>query len=212
MTTGDVQQASLKTDDVLKPGDTIRTGRNGRVLLVRGEESILIAPNSVVGLPAREEGRSFDHHHAAGRLDPARGREEERQAFRGRDALSRRRGQGHTVPRHGERLRHHRRRHPRPGRGRRLQVRPDRAGACPASTRPRSRTARPAFRWADRAPSIRSSRASRAHPRSIASRCRERPVRAATRPRQSSRARRSMAAPANRGTPRGHARRRRGTA
>jgi hypothetical protein len=52
---GDVQQASLKSDDNLKPGDTIRTGRNGRVLLVRGEESILIAPNSVVGLPAEQK-------------------------------------------------------------------------------------------------------------------------------------------------------------
>lgn len=47
-----VQQASVKADEMLKPGDTIRTGRNGRILLVRGEESILIAPNSVVGLPA----------------------------------------------------------------------------------------------------------------------------------------------------------------
>ncbi|WP_366145125.1 FecR family protein [Bradyrhizobium sp.] len=50
-TSGDVQQASLKPEQNLKPGDTIRTGRNGRVLLVRGEESVLIAPNSVVGLP-----------------------------------------------------------------------------------------------------------------------------------------------------------------
>jgi hypothetical protein len=59
MGSGDVQQVSLKSDDVLKPGDTIRTGRNGRVLLVRGEESILIAPNSVVGLPAEaKEGLS----------------------------------------------------------------------------------------------------------------------------------------------------------
>lgn len=52
---GDVQQASLKVEDQLKPGDTIRTGRNGRVLLVRGEESILIAPNSVVGLPTEQK-------------------------------------------------------------------------------------------------------------------------------------------------------------
>ena len=52
---GDVQQASLKPEDHLKPGDTIRTGRNGRVLLVRGEECILVAPNSVVGLPAEQK-------------------------------------------------------------------------------------------------------------------------------------------------------------
>jgi hypothetical protein len=53
------QQASLTDDGTLKPGDTIRTGRNGRVLLVRGEETILISPNSVVGLPAeKKEGLS----------------------------------------------------------------------------------------------------------------------------------------------------------
>ena len=46
---------SLKQEDVLKPGDTIRTGRNGRVLLMRGEETILISPNSVVGLPAEKK-------------------------------------------------------------------------------------------------------------------------------------------------------------
>lgn len=53
------QQASLGQEGTLKPGDTIRTGRNGRVLLVRGEETILISPNSVVGLPAeKKEGLS----------------------------------------------------------------------------------------------------------------------------------------------------------
>jgi hypothetical protein len=50
--TSGVQQASLTDDAVLNPGDNIRTGRNGRVLLVRGQEQILISPNSVVGLPA----------------------------------------------------------------------------------------------------------------------------------------------------------------
>jgi hypothetical protein len=44
-------QVSLNEDASLHPGDTIRTGPNGRVLLTRGEESMLIAPNSVVGLP-----------------------------------------------------------------------------------------------------------------------------------------------------------------
>jgi hypothetical protein len=48
------QQASLSQEEILKPGDTIRTGRNGRVLLVRGEETILISPNSVVGLPTEK--------------------------------------------------------------------------------------------------------------------------------------------------------------
>jgi hypothetical protein len=55
----DVQQASLKQEDVLKPGDTIRTGRTGRVLLKRGDEMILVSPNSVIGVPAeKKEGLS----------------------------------------------------------------------------------------------------------------------------------------------------------
>src|SRR5215468_6495782 len=53
--TRDAKQVSLKPDEGLRSGDTIRTGRNGRVLLVRGEETILIAPNSVIGLPAKQK-------------------------------------------------------------------------------------------------------------------------------------------------------------
>ena len=45
------QPVSLGTEMALQPGDSIRTGRNGRVLLMRGEETILVAPNSVVALP-----------------------------------------------------------------------------------------------------------------------------------------------------------------
>src|SRR5215468_9820887 len=56
--TDGAQQVSLNQEGTLKPGDTIRTGRNGRVLLVRGEETILISPNSVVGLPTAKEGLS----------------------------------------------------------------------------------------------------------------------------------------------------------
>jgi FecR protein len=55
LTSSGVQQASLKQEDLLKPGETVRTGRNGRVLLRRGEETILIAPNSVVGVPAQKK-------------------------------------------------------------------------------------------------------------------------------------------------------------
>ncbi len=44
--------ASLTPQVTLNAGDTIRTGPNGRVLLMRGEETILISPNSVIGLPA----------------------------------------------------------------------------------------------------------------------------------------------------------------
>lgn len=54
-----VQQASLSQDAGLNPGDTIRTGPNGRVLLTRGAESMMVSPNSVVGLPAEgKEGLS----------------------------------------------------------------------------------------------------------------------------------------------------------
>ena len=59
LATNGAQPVSLNQEETLKPGDTIRTGRNGRVLLVRGEETILISPNSVVGLPAeKKEGLS----------------------------------------------------------------------------------------------------------------------------------------------------------
>jgi FecR protein len=50
--TSGAQPASLSTESILNPGDTIRTGPNGRVLLTRGEETVLIAPNSVIALPA----------------------------------------------------------------------------------------------------------------------------------------------------------------
>jgi FecR protein len=52
VTTTGAQKASLRQEENLKPGDTIRTGPNGRVLMVRGEESMLIAPNSVISVPA----------------------------------------------------------------------------------------------------------------------------------------------------------------
>jgi len=47
-----VQQASLSGQEVLRSGDIVRTGRNGRVLLVRGKQTILISPNSEIGIPA----------------------------------------------------------------------------------------------------------------------------------------------------------------
>ena len=55
MTTTGAQPVSLGQEESLKPGDSIRTGRNGRVLLVRGEETILVAPNSVIGLPVEKK-------------------------------------------------------------------------------------------------------------------------------------------------------------
>ncbi len=59
LTSSGVQPASLQQEELLKPGDTVRTGRTGRVLLRRGEETMLISPNSVVGMPAeKKEGLS----------------------------------------------------------------------------------------------------------------------------------------------------------
>jgi hypothetical protein len=52
VTTRGAAAVSLAQEEILKPGETIRTGRSGRVLLRRGEETILVAPNTVVGLPA----------------------------------------------------------------------------------------------------------------------------------------------------------------
>ncbi|MGA9336021.1 MAG: FecR domain-containing protein [Rudaea sp.] len=45
------EQTPLWEGAILNPGYNIRTGQNGRVLLVRDQETILIAPNSVVGIP-----------------------------------------------------------------------------------------------------------------------------------------------------------------
>ena len=160
ITSGNVQQASLKPSDNLKPGDTIRTGRNGRVLLVRGEETILIAPNSVIGLPAETKGRAVDDDLAAGGLDPARCREAQRQAFRGRNPLPRRCGQRHPVPRLRECRQHQRRCDAGTGRSRRLQVGPDRPGvAGPARDRVRTWQGRS---FTDRFGHIQSDRARQA--------------------------------------------------
>jgi hypothetical protein len=64
-----VQQAALRQEDVLKPGDTISTGRTGRVLLRRGDEMILVSPNSVVGVPAeKKEGLSTTIKQQAGSI------------------------------------------------------------------------------------------------------------------------------------------------
>jgi len=69
LTGSGVQQASLKQEDMLKPGDTVRTGRTGRVLLKRGDEMILVSPNSVVGVPAqKKEGLSTTIKQQAGSI------------------------------------------------------------------------------------------------------------------------------------------------
>ncbi len=59
LTVPGAQQTALESEAVLKPGDMIHTGANGRVLLERGAESILISPNSVVGIPAAKTGEAM---------------------------------------------------------------------------------------------------------------------------------------------------------
>ena len=53
-----VQHASLAQTKGLKPGDSIRTGKNGRALLVHGEEFILVSPNSSIEI-AKEDGHGL---------------------------------------------------------------------------------------------------------------------------------------------------------
>ncbi len=45
------QPVSLTNEMVVRPGDTIRTGDNGRLLLTRGDKSILVSANSVIEIP-----------------------------------------------------------------------------------------------------------------------------------------------------------------
>ena len=56
VTTTGSQQVSLGSDSVLAPGGHVRTGRNGRVLLIRAAERILISPNSEIGIPLEKKG------------------------------------------------------------------------------------------------------------------------------------------------------------
>jgi FecR protein len=48
VTRSGVQPIALSNDESVEPGDIVRTGRNGRVLLSRGEETILVSANSQV--------------------------------------------------------------------------------------------------------------------------------------------------------------------
>ena len=50
------QPAALSADAVLNPGASVRTGANGRVLLMRGAETIMVSPNSVMQIPAGKSG------------------------------------------------------------------------------------------------------------------------------------------------------------
>lgn len=57
LTTPAARTETLTADAVVGPGETASTGRNGRVLLVHGagDGSILIAPDSIVAIPATDQ-------------------------------------------------------------------------------------------------------------------------------------------------------------
>ena len=55
VTNAGVQQTSVSSETMLQPGDYVRTGQSGRVLLVRGAESMLISPNSVIHIPKENQ-------------------------------------------------------------------------------------------------------------------------------------------------------------
>ena len=55
VTTSGGEPVPLAQGTVLNPGGNIRTGQTGRALLVRGEETMLISPNSVVGIPTQKK-------------------------------------------------------------------------------------------------------------------------------------------------------------
>jgi hypothetical protein len=62
-----VQKASVTDQTILHPGDSIRTGQTGRVLLMRGEETMLISPNSIIGISReKRDGMSTIIHEQAG--------------------------------------------------------------------------------------------------------------------------------------------------
>jgi hypothetical protein len=53
VTNAGAQPVALTEKIELKVGDAIHTGKNGRALLVRGEETLLLSPNSAISLPAQ---------------------------------------------------------------------------------------------------------------------------------------------------------------
>jgi hypothetical protein len=64
---GGAQQVSLRDQSEVKPGDTIRTGQNGMLLLRRGEETMLLSANAVIEIPAsNRDGMSTTIYERAG--------------------------------------------------------------------------------------------------------------------------------------------------
>jgi hypothetical protein len=64
-----VQAVSLTDQTELKSGESIRTGKSGRVLLTRGNETLLLAPNSAIALPQQaKDGMTTTIEQAAGSI------------------------------------------------------------------------------------------------------------------------------------------------
>ena len=57
--TANAQPVALGAETKLQPGDLVQTGASGRVMLTRGAERILVAPNSVISLPKTEDKPGF---------------------------------------------------------------------------------------------------------------------------------------------------------
>ena len=144
LTSTAAQQASLRQEDLVKPGDTIRTGRNGRVLLMRGEETILVSPNSVIGVPAeKKEGLSTTIVQQAGSI-LLEVEKRNVQHFEVETPYLAAVVKGTQFRVTIDCRQNQRRCEPWPGPGRRFQDRPDRAGdGGPACDRIRERQGRP---------------------------------------------------------------------
>ena len=54
-----LQPASVQVRAALSPGDVIATGANGRAMLTRGDDYVVVAPGSRLLLPKAEEKRGF---------------------------------------------------------------------------------------------------------------------------------------------------------
>src|SRR4051794_38755565 len=69
VTTAAGDHSALIAGATLQPGDNVRTGQNGRALLMRGVETILVSPNSAIGIPkARKDGMATTIIHQSGSI------------------------------------------------------------------------------------------------------------------------------------------------
>ncbi len=125
------QTVALGDTRTVASGQTLATSANGRVLLQRGEETMVVGPSTVMRLP-REFGPLLHDRARSGGRDRVRRREAERQALRRQDVVSRGRGQRHAFRRPRRRGRRLRSRRARGRRGRGATDRAKSGSCCPA--------------------------------------------------------------------------------